>query len=110
MVMRIKDEMTKIFSNCQMIASLIILIIIFVIAISAIYIWLLPEFFPGYSTYSILIIGVAIAGVSGGITKFKSCPSSQNFGHKVLSVLCGLFVSVLVAFFSLLIIVYVMGV
>ena len=102
--------MTIAITNGQLFVRLIILVVGFVIAISAIYLWLIPEYFQGYSSYSILIIGVSVAGVFGGYTSIKSCPSSPKISHKIFSVLSGLFVAALVAVLSLLIMVYVMGI
>ena len=78
-------------------------------AIVAMYVWLIPSFFNGYKSYSFLIAGVCGAALLGG----GYCHKTNNFTGKtakqLLPYLCGLFVALLVALLSLLIIVNLKG-
>ena len=84
-------EMTTVITNGQKIVKLVILVIGSDIAISAIYLWLIPEFFHGYSSYSILIIGGTMAGMYGGYIIITCGPSGRKISHNVFSLLDVLF-------------------
>jgi hypothetical protein len=90
----------------KQITKIIFLAVGFVIAISATYVWVLPRFFDGYRSYSILILGVVMAGAWSGYLGFHS----RTAGRKIIQgSLCGLTVAVVVAVLSLLIIVNMRG-
>ena len=102
---RIEMEMT--ISKTQMVTRISFLVAGSVSGFSAAYLWLIPVFFNGYSTYSILILGVAIAGTGSGYICFKLCYDSSKTAPIVFSSLCGLGVATFVAVLSTLIIIKV---
>ena len=81
-----------------------------ILAIAAVYIWLLPIFFNGHKTYSILVLGASGAAAAGGYNTFKSCADEVGKINKImLPLFAGLAVAVVVVYFSLLIIVNMRG-
>jgi len=93
-----------------MVTRLIFLIIGSVCTISSTYLWLLPNYFKGYSSYSILILGVLITGVLAGLIYSKSSANTRKTTKGILTSLCGLVVAIIVTMLSLLIIVNETGI
>lgn len=86
--------------------QIIALIAGFVFAIAATHIWVLPA---NYKTYSILVSGVAVAGTLGGAFCYKSWGNDNRIFKNTISTISGLVVAALVAFFSLFILLNVVG-
>lgn len=106
----VRNEKTITIMKIQMVTRLIFLIIVSVSTISSTYLWLLPNYFKGYSTYSILILGVLITGVLAGLIYSKSSASSRKTTKGILTFLCGLVAAIIVTTFSLLIIINETGI
>jgi len=94
----------------SLIISLVGIVFGFSAAIAAIYVWLLPTFFDGYRTYSVLVAGVFGAALLGGgcIHKANGVNSGKT-ARQFLPYLCGVIVAALVGLLSLQIIVNVRG-
>lgn len=81
-----------------------------ILAIAAAYVCLLPIFFDGHKTYSVLILGASGAAVAGGYNTYKSCYGAVgNINKIILPIFAGLAVAAIVVYFSLLIIVNIRG-
>jgi hypothetical protein len=90
--------------------KLIAIIVGFVAVLSTVYIWVLPEIFHGYKTYSLFAIGVIAAALLGGNYCYQIANVLASATSKVLLAFLGGFgVAALVSFLSLLIILNVRG-
>lgn len=96
----------------RLILKLIGIVIGFTVAIVAIYIWLIPSFFKGYGSYSFFVAGLCGAAWLAGrlCMKVNNPTQKANLQRLIISCCCGLLIAILVASFSMLIIVNTIGV
>ena len=89
--------------------SLIKIVGIFTALISVVYVLVIPMFFANYKTYSILIAGIASAGLYGGYIGYQIPTTNTLLARFGFSFCFAAVVAILVAFLSLLIILNVRG-
>lgn len=89
----------------------LIVIVLFVFLITCIYGFFIPTIYPNYKTYSILIIGVLLAGLIAGYLGYQLPPLlEKSLLEKVgWGVLFASVVSIFVTFLSLFIILNFIG-
>lgn len=91
------------------IISAIKVIIIFTFLVSGAYVVLIPIFVPGYKTYSILVIGVAISALLGGYIGYQA-PANDTLPIKIGFSFCYAIVTTIFVFlFSLFIMLNIRG-
>lgn len=97
--------------NIGAMTPLVIVIVSFVFLIAGTYGLLIPIIYPNYKTYSILIIGVLLAGLIAGYIGYHLPPViDKSFLEKISwGVLCASAVSIFVTFLSLFIILNFLG-
>lgn len=87
-----------------------VIIVAFVVVISGIYVWLLPEFFQGYKTYSFLVVSIICSAVLSGYYGYVGFKIEPVIYRLVASFVCAAIVAFVIAFLSLLIIANLRGV
>lgn len=97
------------WSKAQIASTLLVVAFGFTLAITGCYIWLLPKLFNGYKTYSVLVLGLLGSYVSGGYIAFKHSGVPSHAMRGFVTICCGLLVASVVLYFSMLIILNVMG-
>ena len=81
----------------RIIIKLLVIIIGSVAIIDTAYIWVLPTFFHGYRTYSILVIGASFAALLGGYCCYKTIKVLMSASVRfLLSSFCGVVVATIV--------------
>lgn len=86
------------------------ILVAFVVAISTVYVWILPGFFHGYKTYSFLVVGVISAALLSGYLSYQAANTVASATNRfLLASFCGLVVAALVVFFTLIIILNTRG-
>jgi len=97
-------------AKSYLLAKLSCIAVAAIFAIAVAYVWLLPIFFNGLKTYSILIFGASGAAAVGGYNTYKSCEGEVGKINKImLPAFAGLVVAAVVIYFSLLIVVNMRG-
>jgi hypothetical protein len=94
----------------HLLIKLFCIVVGFTISVSVAYVWLLPQFFNGYKTYSILILGVLGAAIIASYETYKWGNEQSGISTRIiLSTISGLAVAVLIVYFSLLIMLNIGG-
>lgn len=91
--------------------SALAVVVIFGVSIGAIYVLVLPRFFPGpgWGTYSPLILGILVATLLGGYVGYRT-PTTEKLPVKIKFGFCYAAVTAaLVSYLSLFIIVNIRG-
>ena len=90
--------------------TLLIVVAVFVFAISVVYSWIIPTFFGGYKTHIFFVVGTILAAMLGSYFTFQNLAIDIGTGPKlVVAFVCGVVVAILVLFLSLLVTVNIMG-
>ncbi len=89
--------------------SVLKVVAIFTVFIAGFYTVVIPVFFPNYKTYSILIVGTAIAALIGGYIGYKAAADDTVFFKIFIGSCYAATGAVLVLLLSLLVILNVRG-
>jgi hypothetical protein len=73
------------------------------------YIYLIPRFFPGYKTYSVLVMGLFAAYLSGGYLGYDFLRTSALSRRILFGIACGVCVAVSVLYCSMFIMLNMRG-
>jgi len=91
------------------IISALKIIAIFTVLIGFIYGAIIPQFFPNYKTYLILVLGIAIAATIGGRIGYQA-PATNKILIKVVFCFCyAIVIATLILLLSLFIILNIRG-
>lgn len=82
---------------------------IFTILIGLIYGVIIPQFFPSYKTYLILILGIAIAAIIGGRIGYQAPATNEVFIKVVFCFCYAIVIATLILLVSLFIILNIRG-
>lgn len=88
---------------------LLLIVVIFTILIGGAYGFIIPTFFSDYKTYSILIIGIAVAALLAGYIGYQILANSTLLLKISIGISCAVAAAILVSFLALFIIINVRG-
>jgi hypothetical protein len=89
--------------------SVLKVVAIFTVLVSGAYGVVIPAFFPAYKTYSILIVGVALAALIGGYIGYQSSDNDALLIKVGFGLCYAIVVAILVFLLSLFILLNVRG-
>jgi hypothetical protein len=95
------DDMSTKGTTAQLLIKLIAVACCVMFGISGCYIYLIPMLFHGYKTYSVLILGLLAAYLSGGYLGYDFLKAATLPRRILFGMACGICVAVLVLYCSM---------